>query len=53
MSKDKISIEKYQEIDFNEAYINSSLNQLNSIKTNSEEIIKKSNNLKEQIANLF
>ena len=53
MSKDKISIEKYQEIDFNEAYINSRINQLNNIKTNLEEIIKKSDNLKEQIATYF
>ena len=53
MSKDQISIKEYQEIDFNEDYINSSLNHLNNIKNNLEKVIKQSKQLEEKITEYF
>ena len=53
MLKDKISIRKYQEIDFNEEYINNSLKKLNIVKDNITNIIKESKTLENQIKNNF
>ena len=53
MLKEKISIKHYQEIDFNEDYINNSLKKLNNVKTTIKNITNQSNKLEDEIKEYF
>jgi hypothetical protein len=49
----KVSIKKYQEIDFNEDYIKHSKNQMHDIKNNIEKLLNEENAFKNQILDYF